>query len=169
MPRVQAVLRGFSQRQKFKKKGTYLTSLSFRFLGCLSPCLLFVLVKSSKTRKRIIDEILETERTYVKNLETMIKVNNTPNSFRKNLKLLALWLTFFEFHRNPFSQVFQEPLKASLDSESPLISPTDLGLLFNDLLSILPVNLKLLKDLEERLKTSENQNIGDIFLNMVRN
>lgn len=111
-----------------------------------------------KGRQQIVKEILSTERTYHKNLVTIIKVEH-----RNNLKLtnLKLWMT---------------PLK-----DGNIIDTKFLPKIFSNVESIIPgllldeapftslhftVTARLLIDLDG-VVSNDSQTIGDVFLSVV--
>jgi hypothetical protein len=74
--RAQAVMRGFIQRKRHGQTRSCETFPAFRtFLVFLTY---HGVVKAAKRRSRIVMEILQTERAYVENLETMITVFYEP-------------------------------------------------------------------------------------------
>ena len=96
--------------------------------------------KMMKNRRSVAQELLETEKNYVENLEILKKVYYEP------------------MHEN------------SKDTESKrVISPDDVRMIFGSLNIIIPVNKLLLIELTKRLNVPEDQEliIGEAFLTLV--
>lgn len=87
-------------------------------------------------RNKIIDEVVETERTYVSLLGLMITVKHSSRTFR-----LFFLMIFF------LTQEFYEPLQ-----KQPFIRPGDVNSIFSNIRLILNVSKTLLEGLEAKKK-----------------
>ena len=97
--------------------------------------------KKKRKRRRVAQELLETEVTYVDNLNLLKEAFYEP------------------LHKN------------SLDPTAAVISTDDVRNIFGSLNIILPVNKLLLQELRSRLQVSETDYllIGEAFQTLVRN
>ena len=109
------------------------------------------LSKEEKRRQEVIFEVINTERDYVEDLETIIEVISALMSMN---------------YAKGFVQVYIKNLQ-----KSKIIRPKDLSVIFSNVEAILPVNNELFKTLEKRQAESENhvvKQVGDIFIRVVR-
>jgi len=115
-----------------------------------------------------VREIVATELTYVVSLRVVVGVlallrPATPNHF-------AFYLLQMCMSINLLTQVFLNPLLASLEGPTPVLSLEKIRKIFANVDNIMGLNKFLFESLEIRVKESPpSLAIGDLFLQMVSN
>ena len=91
-------------------------------------------------RKKILDEILETEESYIKCLEVIIKV------YKEQL-------------------IWKASMAEQMKEKKPMITDKEIGIIFSNVSAIFECNKNLLEELRDRLSNStSNTKVGDIFI-----
>ena|SRR3990167_10801920 len=125
--------------------------------------------QAKSNREHAVNEILQTEVTYINLLEIMYDV--CPNS--NNLFFITVIHYFSPFPLKNYYLPLLNSYKMQVEYENNLdyfiLNGEDIQKIFSNLDMIIPVNKILHSEIAERLENwSESSCIGDIFLKMVK-
>ena len=113
------------------------------------------LVELDLKRKKIVQEILQTEDTYVKVLDDLLNVGSISNRVDERSTS----------HLPSSIQGYQRPLIAKAETdELPNVTKAQMRSVFSNIEQLLPMNQHLLSEIQARVNSwHATQLIGDIF------
>lgn len=119
-------------------------------VGCADLMTLDTMTPQERKRQGYIHELIQTEETYVEDLELVLEVHTHTNvqahsesmNISPELKPLLLFIVFhLSFHLHPSAtQVFHKPM-----SESGRLTEAEMGVIFVNWRELIMCNTKLLK------------------------
>lgn len=119
-----------------------LSSCVCRAVGCADLMTLDTMTPQERKRQGYIHELIQTEETYVDDLELVLEVQTNTQAYSESIQLFfRVWTTGIVYSVSLFfPQVFHKPM-----SESGRLTEAEMGMIFVNWRELIMCNTKLLK------------------------